>query len=149
MIIQYTYVNIFSYHIKYFLTCPEVDDIIENNFDVVIADFSITVERLDIIDFSVPIATEGLTIFMRTPKATDGTLFSFLLPYSSTVWFSLLAALVIGKNNKKETKGASILLVSLCVVVMMKLKKSDRHPSLGLWFCVASMFGQGVEGIPW
>ena len=74
-----------------------VDDIIENNIDIVIADFSITVERLDMIDFSIPIATEGLTIFMKTPKAMDVTLFSFFLPYSSTVWTSLLAALIIGK----------------------------------------------------
>ena len=75
-----------------------VDDIIENNIDIVIADFSITVERLDMIDFSIPIATEGLTIFMKTPKAMDVTLFSFFLPYSSTVWTSLLAALIVGKN---------------------------------------------------
>ena len=32
---------------------------------------------------------------------------------------------------------------------MLRLKGSDRHPLLGLWFCAASMFGQGVEGIPW
>lgn len=80
------------------MTYPIVDDIIENNIDIVIADFSITVERLDMIDFSIPIATEGLTIFMKTPKAMDVTLFSFFLPYSSTVWTSLLAALIVGKN---------------------------------------------------
>ena len=71
-------------------------DILDNNIDIVIADFSITAERLDIIDFSIPLATEGLTIFMRTPKAMDVTLFSFFLPYTSTVWTSLLAALIIG-----------------------------------------------------
>ena len=81
------------------MTCPIVDDIIENNIDLVIADFSITAERLDIIDFSIPLATEGLTIFMRTPKAMDVTLFSFFLPYTSTVWTSLLAALIIGKKK--------------------------------------------------
>ena len=80
------------------MTYPIVDDIIENNIDIVIADFSITVERLDMIDFSIPIATEGLTIFMKTPEAMDVTLFSFFLPYSSTVWTSLLAALIVGKN---------------------------------------------------
>lgn len=80
------------------MTYPIVDDIIENNIDIVIADFSITVERLDMIDFSIPIATEGLTIFMKTPKAMDVTLFSFFLPYSSTVWTSLLAAVIIGKK---------------------------------------------------
>ena len=80
------------------MTYPIVDDIIENNIDIVIADFSITVERLDMIDFSIPIATERLTIFMKTPKAMDVTLFSFFLPYSSTVWTSLLAALIVGKN---------------------------------------------------
>ena len=80
------------------MTYPIVDDIIESNIDIVIADFSITVERLDMIDFSIPIATEGLTIFMKTPKAMDVTLFSFFLPYSSTVWTSLLAALIVGKN---------------------------------------------------
>ena len=81
------------------MTCPAVNDILDNNIDIVIADFSITDERLDIIDFSIPIATEGLTIFMRTPKTMDVTLFSFLLPYSSTVWLSLLAALIIGKQK--------------------------------------------------
>ena len=83
------------------MTCPAVSDILENNIDIVIADFSINAERLDVIDFSIPIATEGLTIFMRTPKAVDVTLFSFLLPYSSTVWTSLLAALIIGKIKCK------------------------------------------------
>ena len=81
------------------MTCRTVDEILQSNIDIVIADFSVTVERLDVIDFSIPIATEGLTIFMRTPKAMDVNLFSFLLPYSSTVWISLLAALIIGKNN--------------------------------------------------
>ena len=42
-----------------------------------------------------------------------------------------------------------IFPVSLCLIVMLRLKGSDRHPLLGLWFCAASMFGQGVEGIPW
>ena len=60
------------------MTCPAVNDILVNNIDIVIADLSITVERLDDIDFSIPIATEGLTIFMRTPKTMDVTLFSFL-----------------------------------------------------------------------
>ena len=81
------------------MTCPIVEDIINNKIDVVIADFSITAERLDIIDFSIPLATEGLTIFMRTPKAMDVTLFSFFLPYTSTVWTSILAAIIIGKKK--------------------------------------------------
>lgn len=78
--------------------------------DIVIADLSITEERLDDIDFSIPIATEGLAIFMKSPETRDKRLFSFLLPYSAKVWISLLAAMTIGKvwiteNTSRMTVG--------------------------------------------
>ena len=72
-----------------------VNDLVDDKLDLVVADIIITKERLMMIDFSLPFMTAGLTIIMKKPSVTDPDPFSFLSPFSSSIWLYILAAYVV------------------------------------------------------
>ena len=71
-----------------------VQDLVDNKTDIIIADLTISEERTEIIDFSIPFMTAGLTILMKKPSITDPAPFSFMKPFSLSIWLYILAAYV-------------------------------------------------------
>ena len=69
-----------------------VQALVDNKTDLVVADLSITKERLKVIDFSIPLMTNGLSILMKKPSTTDPNPFSFMSPFSLSIWVYILAA---------------------------------------------------------
>ena len=58
--------------------CPiPVNMVVNGEIDVALADLTITPRRLARIDFSIPIATEGLAIFRKKPDTKGDFLASF------------------------------------------------------------------------
>merc|ERR1711892_348992 len=111
-----------------------IQDLIDNKTDLAVADMTISEERMDIIDFSLPFMTVGLTAIMKKPSIKDPSLFSFLSPFSANIWVFILAAYV----------AVSFLLTAVS-------RTGQQEPfSFGysLWFNVASLLGQGVERLP-
>ena len=72
-----------------------VQDLVDNKTDILIADLTISQERLEKIDFSMPFMTAGVTIIMRKPSISDRAPFSFLKPFSLSIWLYILAAYVV------------------------------------------------------
>ena len=72
-----------------------VQDVVDNKTDIIVADLTISEERLEKIDFSMPFMTAGVTIIMRKPSISDPAPFSFLKPFSISIWLYILAAYVV------------------------------------------------------
>ena len=72
-----------------------VQDLVDNKTDIIVADLTISEERLEKIDFSMPFMTGGLTIIMRKPSISDQAPFSFLKPFTCSIWLYILAAYVV------------------------------------------------------
>ena len=71
-----------------------VQDLNNIKTDLVVADLTISDERAEIIDFSVAFMTGGLSILMKKPSTTDPAQFSFMKPFSLSIWLYTLAAYV-------------------------------------------------------
>ena len=69
-----------------------VQALVDNKTDLVVADLTITEERLEVIDFSIPFMRNGLAILMKKPSTRDPNPFSFLSPFSLSIWVCILAA---------------------------------------------------------
>ena len=69
----------------------------DKNYDMLIGDVTITKERLKIVDFSVPLESQNMIVFMKNINEKQHQIFSFLLPFSNTVWMAVLICLLVGK----------------------------------------------------
>ena len=72
-----------------------IQNLIDDQLDLVIADLTVTNNRADKIDFSIPFMTSGIAILMRKPSITDPDPFSFLKPFSISIWLGILSAYVV------------------------------------------------------
>ena len=68
-----------------------VKEIINGKADIALASFTISPARQNVIDFTQPFIDLGLTILMKTTKTDQAVFFSFLKPFTNTLW--LLIAL--------------------------------------------------------
>ena len=60
--------------------------------DLAVADLTITYEREQGVDFTMPFMNLGVTILFKKPTAKDPNLFSFLSPLSLGVWIYIVTA---------------------------------------------------------
>lgn len=60
--------------------------------DLVVADITITYEREQGVDFTMPFMNLGVTILYKKPSKKDPNLFSFLSPLSVDVWIYIITA---------------------------------------------------------
>ncbi|CAF4012903.1 unnamed protein product [Rotaria sordida] len=106
-----------------------VSMVAENNsqWDISISDTRITTNRLDSVDFSVPIHENTIRVIIRDNSYSSAfSLFSFLSPFTWDVWL-VLAALIIysgvllyyfeQKSNTNEitqTKNFRVTIIELC-----------------------------------
>ena len=60
--------------------------------DLVVADITITSEREQGVDFTMPFMNLGVTILYKKPTKKDPNLFSFLSPLSFDVWIYIITA---------------------------------------------------------
>ena len=71
-----------------------IEGLVNNVTDIAAADLTISEGRLEKIDFSVPFMSVGLTAIMKKPSLKDNFLFSFLSPFSLSVWLLILVAYI-------------------------------------------------------
>lgn len=57
-----------------------------------IVDFSITAERMQVVDFTQPFLRTGISILFRKPPQGELSLFLFMKPFSVDVWICVLTA---------------------------------------------------------
>ncbi|XP_064489384.1 glutamate receptor ionotropic, kainate 2-like [Ornithodoros turicata] len=68
-----------------------VRELIDKEADLAIGDLTITYLREEVVDFTMPVMTLGISILFQKPKA-EQTLFFFLTPLSVDVWASMAVA---------------------------------------------------------
>ncbi|KAF7274436.1 hypothetical protein GWI33_012907 [Rhynchophorus ferrugineus] len=127
-----------------------VREIIDGNADLAITDLTITSERENAVDFTMPFMNLGISILYRKPKPVPPSLFMFTSPFSTGVWIML---------------GVAYLLVSISIFIMGRLSPSEwtspfpciEEPEYlinqfsirnSLWFTIGGLLQQGSELAP-
>lgn len=133
-----------------------IGEIIRGKADLAIVDLTITAQREEAVDFTLPFMNTGISILFKKPTTKVTTLFSFLSPFSSDVWAYVLAAY------------CGISAVLFLVGHLSPYEWSDPHPcshsngaehereplrnqfSLlnSFWFTIGSLMQQGSDLTP-
>ncbi|KAH8278398.1 hypothetical protein KR018_002389 [Drosophila ironensis] len=131
-------------------TTGMLKEIVEGRADLAITDLTITSEREEVIDFSIPFMNLGIAILYVKPQKAQPALFSFMDPFSSEVWLYL---------------GIAYVGVSLCFFILGRLSPTewdnpfpciDEPEELenqftinnSLWFTTGALLQQGSEIAP-
>ncbi|KAH8384049.1 hypothetical protein KR009_011866 [Drosophila setifemur] len=131
-------------------TTGMLKEIVEGRADLAITDLTITSEREEVIDFSIPFMNLGIAILYVKPQKAPPALFSFMDPFSSEVWLYL---------------GIAYVGVSLCFFILGRLSPTEwdnPYPCIdepeelenqftinnSLWFTTGALLQQGSEIAP-
>ena len=98
------------------------------------ADITITKDRMQKIDYSMPIADYGVTIILKKPSPLHSNMFIFFNSLSFEVWMSVAGSL-------------TLVIVVLWIIVQVR-KEANSSLAHCAWLCVASLVGQGTEDVP-
>ncbi|KAF8794053.1 Glutamate receptor ionotropic like protein [Argiope bruennichi] len=128
-----------------------VRELMDREADLAIADFTITYEREQVVDFTMPFMNLGISILFRRPLRKIPKLFWFLRPLSLEVWMYVAAAYM------------SVSLLLYGVSRFSPYEWGPPHPCEGitvhacrncfsiqnsLWFTVGSLMRQSSELTP-
>uniref|UniRef100_A0A6P7EYU5 Glutamate receptor ionotropic, kainate 2-like n=1 Tax=Diabrotica virgifera virgifera TaxID=50390 RepID=A0A6P7EYU5_DIAVI len=93
-----------------------IGDVINQKAHLGIADLTITQERQEVVDFSLPFMTLGISVLYRTPDYGETRTFAVLNPFSRSVWMSIVYAYIF---------------ISLGLYIILRLSPADwevSHP---------------------
>lgn len=69
-----------------------IKELLEQRADLAIADLTITFDREQVVDFTMPFMNLGISVLYRKPVKQPPNLFSFLSPLSLDVWIYMATA---------------------------------------------------------
>ncbi|KAL9893324.1 glutamate receptor ionotropic, kainate 2-like isoform 1-T1 [Glossina fuscipes fuscipes] len=132
------------------VTTGMLKEMVEGRADLAVTDLTITSEREEVIDFSIPFMNLGIGILYLKPQKSNPTTFSFMDPFSKEVWIYL---------------GLAYLGVSLCFFILGRLSPTEwdnPYPCVeepdelenqftinnALWFTTGALLQQGSEVAP-
>ncbi|XP_024216292.1 glutamate receptor ionotropic, kainate 2 isoform X2 [Halyomorpha halys] len=127
-----------------------IRELLDQRADIAIADLTITYEREQAVDFTMPFMSLGISILYRKPIKQPPNLFSFLSPLSLDVWIYMATAYL----------GVSVLLFILAR--FSPYEWENLHPWTdgsgpvenkftlpnSLWFTIGSLMQQGSDIAP-
>ncbi|XP_031625101.1 glutamate receptor ionotropic, kainate 2 [Contarinia nasturtii] len=123
-----------------------VRELLEQRADLAIGDLTITYEREQVVDFTMPFMNLGISVLYRKPVKQPPNLFSFLSPLSLDVWIYMATAYL----------GVSVLLFILARFTPYEWSNS-QHPEKSdtqftlmncMWFAIGSLMQQGCDFLP-
>ncbi|CAD7092223.1 unnamed protein product [Hermetia illucens] len=125
-----------------------VRELLEQRADLAIADLTITFDREQVVDFTMPFMNLGITVLYRKPVKQPPNLFSFLSPLSLDVWIYMATAYL----------GVSVLLFILARFTPYEWPSYGNNNSEKvetqftllncLWFAIGSLMQQGCDFLP-
>lgn len=127
-----------------------IGEIVNNVADLAIVDLTITSQREEAVDFTLPFMNTGISILFKKPTNKVTTLFSFLSPFSVDVWVYVLCAY----------SGVSLILFIVGRISPYEwtnpypCRQEDQvmHNSFSLpnsfWFTIGSLMQQGSDLAP-
>ncbi|XP_046669488.1 glutamate receptor ionotropic, kainate 2 isoform X2 [Homalodisca vitripennis] len=125
-------------------------ELLDQRADLAIADLTITYDREQAVDFTMPFMNLGISILYRKPIKQPPNLFSFLSPLSLDVWIYMATAYL----------GVSVLLFILARFTPYEWQNPhpcnpnpdhlENHFSLAncLWFAIGSLMQQSCDFLP-
>ncbi|XP_055348050.1 glutamate receptor-like [Paramacrobiotus metropolitanus] len=123
-----------------------VAEIIHGTADMTIGDLSIISEREAVVDFTIPFMNDAYVVMMKTVTGRQVRMFSFLDPFSWTLWLSI---------------GLALMITFLIIFIVGRIAPSEWHLSNrcdpratnglvneytaeeSLWFTIATLLQQG------
>lgn len=127
-----------------------IKTLLDHKADLGIVDFTITYEREEAVDFSMPFMNLGIGIIFKKPQKKAPSLFSFMSPFSIDVWIYMATAYL----------GVSVLLFILarmspsewdspypCIQEPEELENCFTLQN-SLWFIIATFLCQGADIAP-
>ncbi|XP_050080616.1 glutamate receptor ionotropic, kainate 2-like isoform X3 [Anopheles maculipalpis] len=127
-----------------------IKELLEQRADLAIADLTITFDREQVVDFTMPFMNLGISVLYRKPVKQPPNLFSFLSPLSLDVWIYMATAYL----------GVSVLLFILARFTPYEWptpNPCDPHPEKlqtqftlmnCMWFAIGSLMQQGCDFLP-
>ncbi|KAG4074265.1 hypothetical protein HA402_008674 [Bradysia odoriphaga] len=126
-----------------------VRELLEQRADIAIGDLTITFDREQAVDFTMPFMNLGISVLYRKPVKQPPNLFSFLSPLSLDVWIYMATAYL----------GVSVLLFILARFTPYEWTtpsscnphdKNDTQFTLMncMWFAIGSLMQQGCDFLP-
>lgn len=127
-----------------------VRELLEQRADLAIGDLTITYEREQVVDFTMPFMNLGISVLYRKPVKQPPNLFSFLSPLSLDVWIYMATAYL----------GVSVLLFILARFTPYEWQapiSAGQHPDKietqftlmnCMWFAIGSLMQQGCDFLP-
>nr|AKI28993.1 ionotropic receptor CG5621 [Bactrocera dorsalis] len=125
-------------------------EIIEGRADMGITDLTMTSIREEGVDFTIPFMNLGIAILFRKPMKEPPKLFSFMSPFSGTVWMWLgiaymsvsLTLFILGRISPTEWDNPYP-----CIEEPTELENQFSFPNC-LWFSIGALLQQGSELAP-
>ncbi|XP_066262969.1 glutamate receptor ionotropic, kainate 2 [Euwallacea similis] len=127
-----------------------IRELLDQKADLAIADLTITYDREQAVDFTMPFMNLGISILYRKPIKQPPNLFSFLSPLSLDVWIYMATAYL----------GVSVLLFILARFTPYEWHNPhpcDKDPDRlenqftlfnCMWFAIGSLMQQGCDFLP-
>ncbi|XP_055959046.1 glutamate receptor isoform X1 [Patella vulgata] len=148
----------YDYHIRYVMDDEygkKMDDgswtgiigeLIRHEADLAIAPLTITSQREQVLDFTKPYMSLGISIMIKKPADVQPHVFSFMEPLSSEIWLCTAFAFI----------GVSVVLflVSRFSVVEWQVEGGDKklHNDFtignSMWFSLGAFMQQGCDVLP-
>ncbi|XP_028969014.1 glutamate receptor ionotropic, kainate 2-like [Galendromus occidentalis] len=127
-----------------------VGELIQRKADIAVVDLTITYDREQVVDFTIPFMNTGISILFKKPEKSEPAIFSFLYPFSIVVWFYTLTVYTF---------------VSILVYVLGRFTPYEWVPSHpcdpqsepenqfsslqnAFWFTMGSIMQQGSDLVP-
>lgn len=76
-----------------------IKELLDQRADLAIADLTITYQREQVVDFTMPFMNLGISVLYRKPIKQPPNLFSFLSPLSLDVWAYMAVSTTYKKNE--------------------------------------------------
>jgi len=114
-----------------------IDDVINDIYDMVIADMTITAKRMEKVSFSNSIFDNSLRLIIRESSMIEIDFLSFLRPFSFQLWLALLFATIYS--------GFLICLVEREHNESLRSKSLSSLLLLSLWYSLGTILGYGVD----
>lgn len=107
------------------------------DYDIIIADVTVTSERSKVVAFSKSIFDNSVYILMRNNPSISYELFGFMKPFSRNLWITCIciviaASIMICLLEREENEALQEMsIISLC--------------AMSWWYCYGNLLGFGVE----
>jgi ionotropic glutamate receptor len=110
---------------------------INDTWDIVISDITITSKRLSIVDFSLPIYENALRIVIRDSPSFSISFLSYLRPFSLEVWLSIVGTIIYS--------GLLVYLFEQQTIEETEDYRGHRAVIFGIYQALSSIVGMGGD----